>query len=54
MLNYAALLVDRYGEKFWPIFERLETELEGRKSRARRIGARLNKNSLPTRTNCNF
>jgi len=40
-LNVAARLVERYGEKYWPVFERLEQELDERRSRAARISARL-------------
>ena len=36
----AARLVQKYGDKYWPILERLETELEIRKSKKERL-ARL-------------
>lgn len=32
-----AQLVNSYGEKYWPIFERLEKELEDRRSRSERL-----------------
>lgn len=41
-LTSAARIVDRYGEVYWPIFERLERELENRRSRAVRLRAHLN------------
>ena len=33
--------IDSYGDKYWPIFERLEGELEDRKSREKRLRSRL-------------
>jgi len=33
--------IDRYGDKYWPIFERLESELEDSKSREKRLRNRL-------------
>jgi len=42
-LAIAARLVDRYGEKYWPAFQRLEEELEARRSRAARVAAYLPK-----------
>lgn len=41
-LASAARIIDRYGDAYWPIFERLERELENRRSRAARLRARLN------------
>ena len=38
-LYIAAYVVERYGDKFWPIFERLEKELHERRSRAERLAA---------------
>jgi len=32
-----AQLVNAYGDKYWPIFERLENELKDRRSRSRRL-----------------
>ena len=36
-LNKVALLVEAYGDEYWPTFERLERELEVRKGRFERI-----------------
>ena len=36
-LSIAAQVVDLFGEKYWPIFERLESELEARRDRKARI-----------------
>lgn len=36
-LHSVAQLVSSYGDKYWPIFERLEKELEKRRSRSRRL-----------------
>lgn len=33
----AASVVKNYGEKYWPLFARLERELEERKSRSNRL-----------------
>lgn len=41
-IRSAARVVDRYGERYWPLFERLEAELDARQSRAARIKAHLN------------
>lgn len=38
-----ALLVDQYGEKYWPIFARLEIELEKRRSKSKRLKLALRK-----------
>ena len=46
MLDYVALLIDWYGNAYWPLFDRLETELENRRSRERRLNARLNSRYL--------
>lgn len=40
-LNYVAIIIDRYGEAYWPIYERLENELSRRRSRASRLRERL-------------
>ncbi|MEL6573898.1 MAG: hypothetical protein AAFQ64_19780 [Pseudomonadota bacterium] len=45
-LSIAAKMIDLYGYKYWPIFERLETELEARTERVKRVQARL-ANSRP-------
>jgi len=42
-LNVVARLIDRYGDVYWPVFERLERELEQRKSRSARVKSRLNR-----------
>lgn len=40
-LTKVARLIECYGDAYWPIFERLETELEMRQSRAARLKQRL-------------
>ena len=40
-LSLLAWLIDRYGDAAWPLFERLEKELESRKARTSRIQSRL-------------
>ncbi|MEE2929227.1 MAG: hypothetical protein AAF613_08145 [Pseudomonadota bacterium] len=40
-LTIAAKMIDLYGYKYWPIFERLEAELEARTERIKRVQARL-------------
>lgn len=40
-LSLLAWLIDRYGDAAWPLFERLEKELESRKQRTARIQSRL-------------
>lgn len=47
-LNVVARLIDRYGDVYWPVFERLEKELQDRKSRSSRLEARLS----PPRPSC--
>lgn len=42
-LHSVAQLVDQYGDKYWPIFERLEEELEKRQSKAKRLSQVLHK-----------
>ncbi|ADM08785.1 hypothetical protein PB2503_03552 [Parvularcula bermudensis HTCC2503] len=42
-LNVVARLIDRYGDVYWPVFERLERELEQRRSRSARVKSRLNR-----------
>jgi len=42
-LDIAARYINAYGEKYWPIFERLEKDLETRKSRRLRIMNRLSR-----------
>ena len=40
-LGIAAKMIDLYGYKYWPIFERLEAELDARAERIKRVRARL-------------
>jgi len=40
-LSLLAWLIDRYGDEAWPLFERLERELEVRQNRKSRIEFRL-------------
>jgi Txe/YoeB family toxin of Txe-Axe toxin-antitoxin module len=42
-LGIAAKIIDLYGYTYWPIFERLETELEGRYIRRQKVEDRLRK-----------
>lgn len=56
-LNYVALLIDWYGDAYWPIFDRLEQELEERKSKNLRLKSRLKgtenaKRNLNNRMKC--
>ena len=44
-LHSVAQLVNSYGEKYWPIFERLENELEHRRSRSKRLSNALGQSS---------
>lgn len=36
-LHSVAQLVNSYGDKYWPIFERLENELDDMRSRSKRL-----------------
>ena len=36
-LRSVAQLVNAYGDKYWPIFERLEDELDKRRSKSKRL-----------------
>lgn len=36
-IRTVASLIDRFGDAYWPILERLEQELESRRSRAARL-----------------
>ena len=38
-LRSMARIIDRYGDVYWPIFERLETELSERRTRSARLAA---------------
>ena len=40
-LHSVAQLVNVYGDKYWPIFERLEDELKNRHSKVRRLNKAL-------------
>lgn len=40
-LHSVAQLVSNHGNKYWPIFERLEQELENRRSKAKRLDKAL-------------
>ncbi|PKP79903.1 MAG: hypothetical protein CVT79_17420 [Alphaproteobacteria bacterium HGW-Alphaproteobacteria-18] len=40
-LSSVARLIDRYGDAYWPVFERLEHELYVRKERRQRLSAHL-------------
>jgi len=40
-LNVVARLIERYGEVYWPVFEKLEHELQKKHSRAARLKRRL-------------
>jgi len=42
-LHSVAQLVSHYGDKYWPIFERLEDELKKRKSQRKRLSEVLRK-----------
>ena len=49
-LRLLALLIERYGAKYWPIFERIDEELERIKARECRLAAALVR-SLPQSKN---
>jgi hypothetical protein len=40
-LSSLARLIDRYGDAYWPVFERLERELTIRKERRQRLSVHL-------------
>lgn len=42
-LQSVAQLIDAHGEKYWPVFERLENELMERNSRSQRLNKILKK-----------
>lgn len=44
-LSSLARLIDRYGDAYWPVFERLERELRVRKERRERLSAHRQYNS---------
>lgn len=43
-LSSLARLIDRYGDAYWPVFERLERELGVRKERRKRLSVHLQPN----------
>lgn len=43
-LSSLARLIDRYGDAYWPVFERLERELSVRKERRKRLSMHLQHN----------
>ena len=43
-LSSLARLIDRYGDAYWPVFERLERELGIRKERRKRLSVHLRNN----------
>lgn len=47
-LSSLARLIDRYGDAYWPVFERLERELNARKERRQRLSVHLQR-MRPTR-----
>ena len=49
-LDYLALIIDSQGSKgdvYWPLFDRLESELKGLQARTDKIRSRLNKRDRP-------
>ena len=52
-LKTLARLIDAYGDAYWPIFERLEQELERVQSRTSRISKYLEHPSQPRFSNFN-
>lgn len=40
-LRSVAMLIEQHGQKYWPIFERLEDELEALRSRRARLASVL-------------
>ncbi len=45
-LSTVAKLINAYGEKYWPVFERLEMELETKQFRFLRVESRLPDNHM--------
>ncbi len=45
-LDYLAYLIKLYGDQFWPVFDRLDRELEARRSRVASLKARRNRSRL--------
>ena len=48
-LKAVAQLIDLYGLKYWPVFERLEDELASLRSRENRLSAALSLNAADAR-----
>ena len=48
-LRSAARVIDRYGDVYWPLFERLEQELAAWRSRTARLSAYLSDNGRAER-----
>lgn len=48
-LDLLAEFIERYTEKYWPIFDRIESELKARQAKSARLSARRCRslNSLP-------
>jgi hypothetical protein len=46
-LSSVARLIDRYGDAYWPVFERLEREMSTRMERRNKIAAHLRYKSQP-------
>lgn len=46
-LSSLARLIDRYGDAYWPVFERLERELSARRERRARLSMHLRNSRLP-------
>jgi len=40
-LDFLALIIDRHGDRFWPLFETLESELQECKDRKSKIRSRI-------------
>ena len=47
-LGIVAKLIDEFGEAYWPIFDRLERELEIRQKRCARLRNRLKQQRQPS------
>jgi len=43
-LATTARVIERYGDAYWPLFDRLERELEARRTRRARLRAQLSNN----------
>lgn len=49
-----ASVIDRFGDAYWPLLERLEQELQARHSRAARLQRYLRKDDIPFQPNRNL